>query len=88
MPHLHSVSFSTEGWTPAEEAEAMHAWENQAGDMLSLHYFKKVPDLAGSLSEIGKIRNGYRAMIVQAGGALVEIVILCPGPSNRNGRRA
>ena|SRR5215510_646603 len=75
MPDLQSVSFSTEGWRPAQDDGMMRAWENAEKDTLSLHLFLKVPDLAGPLSRIDRIREGYRTGIVQAGGALVEVEI-------------
>jgi len=75
MPDLQSVSFSTEGWRTAQDDGMMRAWENAEKDTLSLHLFLKVPDLAGPLSRIDRIREGYRTGIVQAGGALVEVEI-------------
>jgi len=51
----------------------MRAWENAVGDILSLHVFLKVPDLAGPLSGIDRIRDGYRTAVVQVGGGLVEV---------------
>jgi len=44
----------------------MRAWENAEKDTLSLHLFLKVPDLAGPLSRIDRIREGYRTGIVQS----------------------
>src|SRR5436190_489248 len=73
MPDLQSVSFSTAGWRLAQDDGTMRAWENAVGDTLSLHVFLKVPDLAGPLSGIDRIRDGYRTAVVQVGGGLVEV---------------
>jgi hypothetical protein len=51
----------------------MRIWENEDGDVLSLHVFLKEPDLTGPLSRIEEIRSGYRGSIAQSGGALVEV---------------
>jgi hypothetical protein len=51
----------------------VRAWKNEEGDSLSLHVFLMVPDLAGPLSRIDRIRDGYRKLIAQSGGALVEV---------------
>lgn len=72
MAVLHSASFQTDGWTLAEDSETQRAWTNPVGDVLSLHYFPKVPDLAAPLADIARIRDAYRAMLVRSGGALVE----------------
>ena len=73
MPDIQSVSFSTAGWQLARDEGMMRTWENAEGDSLSLHVFLEVPDLVGPLSRIDRIQDSYRKLIVQSGGALIEV---------------
>jgi hypothetical protein len=73
MPRINSVKFSEEGWLLIDESRDQRVWRDPHGDVLSLHYDKKPPDLGGPLSHMNRIRDACRVAVVSAGGALVEV---------------
>ena len=73
VPNLRSVKFNTEGWNSAIEGESHRQWENEIGDVLSLNYHAMPPDLLSPLSDIARIREQYRPLVAESGGALVEV---------------
>jgi hypothetical protein len=65
-----SLSVPLDGWIPCADRE--HAWENDHGDVLSIHYFSIAPDLPSPPSEPTPIRQYYRELLGPKGG-LVEV---------------
>jgi hypothetical protein len=73
MRSLDSVTFDAKGLVLEGEEGNLRQWRTAGGDFVTLNYFLGVPNLGGPLSDLAKVRAGYRTTAVRAGGAIVEV---------------
>jgi len=76
MRSLASVTFETKDLVLEGEAGNLRQWHTASGDIVSLQYFDKPPDIGASLDDIDKLRASYRAVAARAGGAALEIEVI------------
>ena len=71
---INTITFDTSNWTPQENTSQNIVWLNpQFQEVLSLHYFKKRPDLAANLSDVQQLGHQTIAAIQPLQGELVEM---------------
>ena len=61
------------GWSPVDGD--LGTWRNEAGDVLSTHYFPQPPDLPAPLGDMDSIRSAYRRLLRER-GAIIELEAL------------
>jgi hypothetical protein len=71
MRSLDSVTFDASNLVLEGEEGNLRQWHTAAGDFVSLIYFPGAPNLGGPLSDLGKVRAGYRETAARVGGAIV-----------------
>ncbi|MDH5651834.1 MAG: hypothetical protein OEZ39_08160 [Gammaproteobacteria bacterium] len=54
------------------ESEGLTVWLNDFGDQLIVKYFPIPPDIDAPLHDLGKLRDRYRQLVTDSGGALIE----------------
>jgi len=75
MPDINCVLLDTRGWHAAEQSPSEVIWLNSleyCSAVLSLNYFPVKPDIPFALSEVGSLRNSYRAMAIENLGGLLK----------------
>ena len=70
---IEQVAFDISGWNLREKNSELKIWDNNAGDILSINFFNKPPDIPVSLSQITDLRNFYRNLATDAGGGIIKI---------------
>ena len=65
-----SIRLPTTGWNPVDGD--LGTWRNEAGDVLSTHYFPQPPDLPAPLGDMDSIRSAYRRLLRER-GAIIEL---------------
>jgi len=67
------VRLDEDGWRLREKSSELKVWENSSGDVLSLNFFDKEPDIPFALSEIDGLRKFYRNLIAESGGGILKL---------------
>lgn len=70
---IDRITLDETGWNLREENSEIKVWDNNAGDILSINFFNKQPDIPVSLSQITDLRNFYRKMVVEAGAGIIKV---------------
>jgi hypothetical protein len=70
---INSVSLELKDWNVVEQSDSKIMWMNSRGDILSVNFFAKKPDLPKDVPDIKAIRDMYRAMVTKANGAIGEV---------------
>ena len=73
---IDRVNLDEIGWKSREKNSDVKVWDNDVGDVLSLNFFDKKPDIPVSLSNITELRNFYRKMVADAGGGVIKIELI------------
>jgi hypothetical protein len=76
MRSLASATFETKDLMLNGESGNLRQWHTTDGDLVSLTYFDKPPNINASLDDIEALRAGYRAVAAHAGGAALEIEVI------------
>jgi hypothetical protein len=76
MRSLASATFETKDLMLNGESGNLRQWHTTDGDLVSLTYFDKPPNINASLDDIEALRAGYRAVAARAGGAALEIEVI------------
>ena len=82
MPSIDSLKFDTVGWALGEATSEVMHWTNPKGQVLSLHFFNKPPDLPCPLTDLGTLRQMYRVGLSQNGAGLVSADVLAANKLN------
>ena len=64
------------GWELTEKNSDIKVWENETGDILSLNFFNKAPDIPYSLNQINGVRDFYRSKIMEACGGIIKVEVI------------
>lgn len=67
---LDAVLVDTTSWREYAADPRRIVWVTEAGDVVSLNFFERRPDLAAPPHAIGGIRDQYRAMLGEQGGII------------------
>lgn len=73
---IDRVRLNESGWKLREKDSDVKVWDNDSGDILSLNYFDKPPDIPVSLSKITKLRNFYRRNVAEVGGGVLGVEVI------------
>jgi hypothetical protein len=73
MRPLDAVTFDARNLVLEGEEGNLRQWHTAEGDFITLNYYPATPNLGGPLSDLAKVRAGYRETAVRAGGAIVEV---------------
>jgi len=73
---IDRVHLDESGWKLREKNSDIKVWDNEVGDILSLNFFDKKPDIPVSLSNITELRKFYRKMVTEAGGGIIKIEVI------------
>jgi hypothetical protein len=67
------VRLDERGWKLRDKNSDVKVWDNDSGDVLSLNFFNKPPDIPVSLSQVTELRNFYRKNVAEVGGGVLKI---------------
>ena len=67
------IRLDERGWKLREKNSGEKVWENTSGDVLSLHFYDKTPDIPFALSEIDGLRRFYRSIFAESGGGMLKL---------------
>lgn len=74
---MDKVTFDTAEYELRLDQEGYRGWtlrrDDGSGDVLSLNYFAKPPDMEAPPDDIDANRNSYRRMAAEAGGAIIQV---------------
>ena len=73
---LDLVVLESDNWREEATDAPSRVWRNDAGDGLGLFYFDLPPDIPAALTAIEELRQFYRSMATEAGGALIELDVV------------
>jgi hypothetical protein len=70
---INRISFDVTDWKIREKTSEIKIWDKDCGEILSLNFFDKKPDIPVSLTQIDELRSFYRNLILEAGGGIIKI---------------
>ena len=73
MPTIQCVTFETNGWEKVLDTAERLGWKNQFGDIVTLNFFNKPPDIPSVLTALCGF---YRDRVSGAGGALLACDVI------------
>jgi hypothetical protein len=73
---IDRVRLDVNGWILREKNSDLKIWDSEVGDVLSLNFFNKTPDIPVSLSNTTELRNFYRKNITDAGGGILKVEVI------------
>jgi hypothetical protein len=73
---IDQVRLDERGWKLREKNSDVKVWDNDSGDVLSLNFFNKTPDIPVSLSQEIELRNFYRKSVAEVGGGILKVEVV------------
>jgi hypothetical protein len=72
---IDQVRLDEQGWKLRDKSSDVKVWDNDLGDVLSLNFFNKPPDIPVSLSQLTELRNFYRKNVTEVGGGILKVEV-------------
>lgn len=70
---IERVRLNELNWKLREKSSDVKVWDNDFGDVLSVNFFNRPPDIPVSLSQVTELRNFYRTTVAGAGGGIIRV---------------
>ena len=69
---IKDIGVALDGWHLSGENENIVQYDHENGDVFSINFFAKQPDIGASLGDVTGIRNFYREMLIPNNMGLLE----------------
>ena len=69
---IKDIDVNLDGWHLSGQNESIVQYDHANGDVFSINFFDKQPDIGASLGDVTEIRNFYRNMLIPNKMGLLE----------------